>query len=209
MHEDGLPFNAGVGLRVEPLPPGGGVQYGMGTSIGGLRQQYLNGIEDGVYAYLDQGLLGWELTDLKISLVSYEYDSVSSTPKDYRNLAPLVLFEALKEAGTKLLWPISEFQLTVPLTSMGRAMSDLQRMKAVVDEPVIGADTCQLRGSLPADLCHNYELSVQQYSGGMGHFESKVIRYEEAPQDLYKERPRFKVDPANRGEYLLAKSRVA
>lgn len=208
MHEDGLPFSAGVGFRVEPLPPGSGIEYTIDLNSRDLKQTFLNGIEDGVYAYLDQGLFGWELTDMKVSLISFEFDSVSSTPKDYRNLSPLVLFEALKNAGTKLLWPISEYQLSIPVTHMGRAMSDLQRMKAIIDEPKIGADTCELQGTIPTELYHNYELNVQQYSGGMGHFESKVIRYEAAPEGLTKERPRFKVDPANRGEYLLVKSRT-
>jgi ribosomal protection tetracycline resistance protein len=208
MHEDGLPFSAGVGFRVEPLPPGSGVQYVSEVSTGGLRQTFQNGVVDGVYAYLDQGLHGWELTDLKITLNTFEFNSVSSTPSAYRDLSPLILFEALKKAGTKLLWPISEYHLAVPSTLMGRAISDLQRMKATFDEPVMEGDECLLTGIIPVELSHNYELTVRQYTGGLGHYESKVIGYEDAPQELYKERPRFKVDAANRGEYLLSKMRT-
>lgn len=208
MFQGGLPFAAGVGFRVEPLPPGSGVQYGFDTNTGGLTQRFLNGIEDGVFAYLDQGLYGWALTDLKISLIDYQFNSVDSTPADYRNLSPLILFEALKKAGTRLLWPISEYRLTVETSLMGRAMSDLQRMKATIEEPIIEGDNCVITGILPVDLSHNYALTVHQYSAGMGHFESKVIGYEDAPEDMWKERPRFKLDPANRGEYLLAKLRA-
>ena len=208
MHEDGLPFSAGVGFRVEPLPPGSGVQYVSEVSTGGLRQTFQNGVMDGVFAYLDQGLHGWELTDLKITLISFEFNSVSSTPSDYRDLSPLILFESLKKAGTKLLWPISEYHLTVPSALMGRAISDLQRMKATFDEPVMEGDECLLTGIIPVELSHNYELTVRQYTGGLGHYESKVIGYEDAPEELYKERPRFKIDPANRGEYLLSKLRT-
>ena len=205
MHEDGLPFSAGVGFRVEPLPQGSGIQYESEITTGYLKQRFQNGVEDGVYAYLDQGLHGWELTDMKITFISYQFNSVTSTPRDYRDLSPLILFEALKKAGTKLLWPISEYQLSTPTTYMGRAMSDLQRMKATMDDPTIEGDTCVIKGLIPIDLCPNYELTVHQYTGGLGHFESKVIGYEPAPAEMYKKRPRFKLDPANRGEYLLAK----
>lgn len=208
MHEDGLPFHAGVGFRVEPLPPGSGVQYVSEISTGALRQTFQNGVEDGVFAYLDQGLHGWELTDMKITFISFEFSSPASTPSDYRDLSPLILFESLKKAGTKLLWPISEFRLSVPSAVMGRAISDLQRMKATLDEPVMEGDQCLLTGLIPVELSHNYELTVRQYTAGMGHYESKVIGYEDAPEELYKERPRFKLDPANRGEYLLAKLRA-
>ena len=145
---------------------------------------------------------------MKITLTSYDFSSVTSTPSAFRDLSPLILFEALKKAGTKLLWPISEYQLSVATTLMGRATSDLQRMKATINDPLIEGDTCLITGTVPIDLCHNYELTVQQYTGGMGHFESKVVGYENAPEDMYKERPRFKIDPANRGEYLLAKLRA-
>ena len=208
MHQDGLPFPAAVGFRVEPLPKGRGFQYVSEITTGYLKQPFQNAVEDGVYAYLDQGLWGWELTDLKISLISYQFNSVTSTPSAYRDLSPLVLFEALKKAGTKLLWPISEYQLSVPTPLMGRATSDLQRMKATIEEPVIEGETCLIKGTIPVELSHNYALTVQQYTSGLGHFESKVIGYEDAPKDMYKERPRFKIDPANRGEYLLAKLRA-
>ncbi len=208
MHEDGLPFAAGVGFRVEPLPPGSGLHYVSEINTGLLKQRFQNAVVDGVYAYLDQGLHGWELTDMKISLISYQFDSVTSTPSDYRDLTPLILFEALKSAGTKLLWPISEYHLSLPTTHIGRAMSDLQRMKATINEPTIKGETCETQGTIPVDLSHNYELTVHQYTSGMGHYESKVIGYEDAPADMYKQRPRFKLDPANRGEYLLAKLRA-
>lgn len=208
MHEDGLPYAAAVGFRVEPLPRGSGVEYASEITTGFLKQTFQNGVVDGVYAYLDQGLHGWELTDMKITFISYEFNSVSSTPSDYRDLSPLVLFDALKRAGTKLLWPLSEYQLSVPTPYMGRAMSDLKQMKATFDEPVIEGDTCTITGIIPVDLSHNYQLTVHQYSGGLGHYESKVIGYEDAPEDICKERPKFKIDPANRGEYLLGIMRV-
>jgi len=203
MHEDGLPYHAGVGFRVEPLPPGSGIEYISDVPTGHLKQTFQNGVVDGVHAYLDQGLHGWELTDLKITLISYDFNSVVSTPSDYRDLSPLILFDALKKARTKLLWPMSEYQISVPTTQMGRAMSDLRQMKATIDDPLIEADRCTITGIIPVDLCHNYQLTVHQYTGGLGYFESKVIGYEDAPSDVHKERPRFKLDPANRGEYLL------
>lgn len=209
MYEDGLPFHAAVGFRVEPLPRGSGLQYVSEITTGYLKQTFQNGVEDGVHAYLDQGLYGWELTDMKISLISYEFNSVDGTPSDYRDLSPLVLFDALKKAGTKLLWPISEYQLSIPTSHMGRAMSELQRMKATIEEPAIEAERCIIKGIIPVELSHNYDLTVHQYTAGTGHFESKVIGYEDAPEDMYKERPRFKLDPANRGKYLLAKLKAS
>ncbi|MEZ4865586.1 MAG: translation factor GTPase family protein [Caldilineaceae bacterium] len=203
MYQDGLHFHAAVGFRVEPLPKGSGVEYASEITTGFLQQTFQNGVVDGVYSCLDQGLAGWELTDLKITLISYEFSSPVSTPADYRALAPLVLFDALKKAGTKLLWPMGEYQLTIPIPEMGHAMSDLRQMKATIEEPVMEDELCTITGIIPVDLCQNYQMTVRQYSGGIGYFDLKVTGYEEAPADVYKERPRFKPDPANWGEYLM------
>jgi len=205
MYEDGLPFHAAVGFRVEPLPRGSGIHYVSEIPTGHLQQVFQNGVEDGVHAYIDQGLRGWELTDMKVSLISFQFNSVDGTPGDYRDLSPLVLFEALKKAGTKLLWPISEYRLSVPISHMGRAISDLRRMKATMEEPVIDAESCLVMGIIPVELSHNYDFTLRQYTSGVGYFESKFIGYEDAPEEIDKERPRFKIDPANRGKYLLAK----
>lgn len=207
IHEDGIPFTAGVGFRIEPLERGSGIQYVSELKSGGLTKMFLNGIEDGVFAYLDQGLHGWELTDMKITLIDYQRQP-DTTPAHYRDLSPLVVFEALKNAGTKLLWPISEYHLSIPTTQMGKAISDLAKMKATIEEPIIEADNCIITGTVPVALCHNYQVTVHQYSSGMGYFESKVVGYEDAPEEMYQERPKFKVDPANRGEYLMSKQKV-
>ncbi|MCB0190203.1 MAG: tetracycline resistance ribosomal protection protein TetB(P), partial [Caldilineaceae bacterium] len=116
MYQDGLHFHAGLGFRVEPLPIGSGIEYTSEVPTGHLKQTFQNAVEDGVYGCLDQGLHGWELTDLKITLISYEFSSPVSTPADYRALAPLVLFDALKKAGTKLLWPMGDYELTIPVS---------------------------------------------------------------------------------------------
>lgn len=203
MYEDGLPFHAAVGFRVEPLPRGSGIQYGSEVTTGYLKQMFQNGVEDGARAYLDQGLYGWELTDMKITLISYEFSSPVSTPSDYRNLSPLILFDAIKKVGTKLLWPMGEYQVVVPTLSMGRAMADLKQMKATIEEPLIDGDLCTITGIIPVDLCHNYQMAVHEYTGGVGYFDLKVTGYEDAPADINKERPRFKLDPANRKEYLM------
>jgi len=203
MYEDGLPYAAAVGFRVEPLPLGSGIEYVSEVATGHLKQTFQNGVEDGAYAYLDQGLHGWELTDMKISLISFEFNSVSSTPSAYRDLSPLVLFDALKKSGTKLLWPLSEYQLSVPTPLIGRAISDLKQMKATMDEPLIEGDISTITGIIPVELSHNYPLKVRQYTADVGHFESKFIGYEDASADMYKERAKFKLDPANRGEYLM------
>ncbi len=206
MYKDGLHLHAGVGLRIEPLERGSGIQYVSEVGTGFLKSVFQNGVREGVFAYIDQGLKGWELTDMKITFTDFDYNSVDSTPKDYRDLTPIVLFEALKQSGTRLLWPVGEYTLKIPTTFMGKALSDLRKMQATFDEPVVDEGFCTIRGTVPLELLDNYDIKVHEYTSGMGHFETRFSGYEEAPENIDRERPRFKTDPANCGKYLLSKS---
>jgi len=205
---EGMPYPVGVGLRVEPLPLGSGFVYESQITTGYLKQTYQNGIVDGLHAYKDQGLMGWELTDMKVTLIDFEYDSVMSSVSHYRDLTPLVLFEALKQVGTQLLWPVGDFTLEVPLELMGKATSDLARMGACIEDNCMDSQVVKLTGSIPLVNAINYSLEVRAYTSGKGYFETRHRGYDVAPQGHVATRAKFKVDPANRGAYLMHKSRV-
>ncbi len=199
------PFASGIGLRIEPLPLGSGVEYTSEITTGFLQQSFQNAVREGALEYIDQGLMGWELTDMKITLMDYEYNSVDSTPRDYRDLAPLVLFEAIKEVGTSLLWPINHFILEVPTPQMGKAIADLSQMKATFGDPQITGDKCVIEGEIPVETSLNYGPDVQKYTSGMGHFENRFHGYQPAPEGYVCSRDKFRLDPGNKGKYLLAK----
>jgi ribosomal protection tetracycline resistance protein len=199
-----LPFAAGIALRIKPLPLGSGVVYRHDVQTGGLTKQFLKAIEDGVYSYLDQGLMGWEITDVEISLIDYQFNSVDSTPSDYRRLAPLVLFRALNEAKTRLLWPVHEYILSVPTNLMGRAINDLNTMKASIDTPQITGESCTITGKVPVEHINDYNLTVHEYTSGIGYFDSTLSGYEYAPDDISAQRKFFKTDASNEKEYLMS-----
>ena len=67
------PFWASVGLSIEPLPIGSGVQYESRVSLGYLNQSFQNAVMEGVLYGCEQGLYGWKVTDCKIC---FEYGFV-------------------------------------------------------------------------------------------------------------------------------------
>lgn len=93
------PFWASVGLSIEPLPIGSGVQYESRVSLGYLNQSFQNAVMEGVLYGCGQGLYGWKVTDCKICFEYGLYYSPVSTPADFRLLSPIVLEQALKKQG--------------------------------------------------------------------------------------------------------------
>jgi len=127
------PFRAAIGIIIEPLEQGSGIQYETKVNYGYLYSSFQNAVREGLLTALNHGLYGWEVTDARITLTWAEYDSVSSTPADYRNIAPVAVIRALRDAGTEFLEPMLSYTLTVPQGMAGHATHDLNMMHATLD----------------------------------------------------------------------------
>jgi ribosomal protection tetracycline resistance protein len=142
--QEGNPFLAGVGLRVEAADVGGGVRFGLEIELGALPYSFLKAIEETVHQTLRQGVYGWQVTDCQVTLIYSAYyprqshahahfdKSMSSTAGDFRNLTPLVLMAALRAAGTTVFEPMHRFELELPTDVLGPAIPVLAKLGAVL-----------------------------------------------------------------------------
>lgn len=73
MQEDLNPFWATVGLEIEPAGRGEGLRYISNVSVGSLPKSFQNAIEEAVIKTSKQGLFGWEVTDVKVTLSCGEF----------------------------------------------------------------------------------------------------------------------------------------
>ena len=126
MGAEGNPFAATVSFRVEPAATGSGICYSLEVQLGSLPLPLHRAIEETILATLQQGLYGWEVTDTAVILTHTGYSSVATTASDFRNLVPLVLMDALAEAGTAVYEPLNQFELTAPLDASARRCSSCQ-----------------------------------------------------------------------------------
>ena len=198
-------YRAGVGFSITPLPPGSGVEY-ITAVAGTLEKSFLTAVEEAVYTACNNGLFGWEITDMRVVLDFSDYDSVTSTPSAFRDLVPLVLMEALKDAKMILLEPILDFELRVPDASISKAMYDLQMMNAYAyNTGIITDNFTAITGQIPADTCRGYGTKVGSYTEGRGMFLTKFHGYKET--EFSEEKVNHdRINPAaNPGLYVMQK----
>ena len=96
---------------------------GSRSSSDRCRYAFFKAVEDTVHETLQQGLHGWQVTDCMVTMTHSGYcprqsrmhgtfdKSMSSTGGDFRNLTPLVLMDALQQAGTTVFEPMHRFHL--------------------------------------------------------------------------------------------------
>ncbi|VYU71794.1 Tetracycline resistance protein TetO [Clostridium butyricum] len=204
--QEGLnPFWATVGLKIEPGIRGEGLKYMSNVSIGSLPKSFQNAIEEAVVKTSKQGLFGWEVTDIKVTLTCGEFFSPASTPSDFRNVTPMVFMEALHQAKTDLLEPLHEFELRIPQNVLSKAIWDLQTMRATFDNPIIVEDEFLIKGLIPVENSKEYKLKIASYTEGKGMFLTKFFGYKKVPFEFAKTRQKSTYDPLNKKEYLLHK----
>jgi ribosomal protection tetracycline resistance protein len=208
------PFLATVGLRVEPGAPGSGVEFRLGVELGSMPYAFFVAVEEAVHAALRQGLHGWQVSDVLVTMTHSGYwarqshshgtfdKSMSSTAGDFRNLTPLVLMAALAEAGTTVLEPVHRFRLEVPHDSHRVVMPVLARHRAIPLTSLTTTDTYVLEGDIPAEKVHSLTQKLPTLTRGEGVFESAFDHYREVVGAV-PERPRSDHNPLNRKEYLL------
>src|SRR5688572_6361195 len=104
--------------------------------------------------------------------------SMSSTAGDFRNLTPLVLMQALREAGTTVQEPIHRFRLDIPADTLVAVLPVLARLFAIAQSTTVRGTACELEGRIPAVRVHELQQLLPGLTRGEGVFESAFDRYE-------------------------------
>ena len=213
------PFLATVGLRVEPGAIGSGLTFAMESAVHGtMPPAFYKAIEETVLETAAEALHGWQLTDAVITLTRTGYaprqshmhqsfnKAMSSTGADFRDLTPLVLMSALREAGTVVLEPVHRFVLELPNDVLAAVYPVLAARRAIPETPVIGDHGARLEGVIPVAEIHALEQELPPLTRGEGVLDTKFDRYLPVtgkPPD----RRRTDRNPLNRREYLLRTTR--
>lgn len=118
-----------VAVRVIPQEKGSGVSVCSMISESVLHKRYLNQVLRLIHKYLEVGLYGWELTDIRVEIVDAAWDSVGSKQMHYNIAAPIALARAIKDAGTKFLEPNMEYTITLNRKYFDKVMTILIHFK--------------------------------------------------------------------------------
>lgn len=189
---------------IEPGPPGSGLVYESLVRSSDLLPQYQNETARRVPEALQQGLCGWEVTDLKVTLVEGNHHVWHTHPLDFAVATPMGIMDGLNRTGTKLLEPILQVRIVVPEENGGRVMNDLVQMRGTFEPPLLQGERMIIEGRLPLATSLDYPVTLSSYTKGRSTFTSFFAGYEECPPDVTAERTRRGVNPLDQAKYILS-----
>lgn len=191
-------------FHIEPGPPGSGLVYESVVRSSDLLPQYQNETARRVPEALQQGLYGWEVTDLKVTLVEGNHHVWHTHPLDFAVATPMGLMDGLNRIGTRLLEPILAVRIALPEENAGRVMNDLVQMRGSFEPPVLQGERMIIEGRLPLATSLDYPVTLSSYTKGRSTFASAFAGYEPCPPDVTAERTRRGVNPLDQAKYILS-----
>lgn len=198
------PCWAVVRLGIEPLPRGSGVVYDGGRVPNNqLFYKYQEHIKTSALRTLAQGPLGWEVTDLKITLLGGEHHTIHTHPLDFFVATPMAMLNGLVNTGTTLLEPLLDVRITAPEGCLGRVLSDITNMRGEFDTPVIGAGGFTVDALLPVSSSLEYPVRLASMSGGKAVYSPTFHGYRECPPELGATAKYRGVCPLDRAKWIL------
>ncbi|GCE28919.1 tetracycline resistance protein [Dictyobacter alpinus] len=199
---EGNPFVATVGFRIEPGLPDSGISYKLEVKLGSLPLPFHRAIEETARETLKQGLYGWEVTDVAVFLTHTGYSSPVTVAGDFRKLVPLVLMNALAQAGTAVYEPLYQFELNVPAHAISKAMFKLSALQAIFEQPTLRGDTFVLTGTIPLTTAEEFKNGLHAFTEGEGIFVTKPGGFRKI-EHTFPTRKRADYNPLNRKDYML------
>ena len=182
-HYEPLRHYAEVHLLLEPGEPGSGIVLDTMCSEDVLARNWQRLIFTHLQETVQPGVLtGSPVTDLRITIVSGRAHLKHTEGGDFRQATYRAVRQGLRKAQSVLLEPWYAFRLEVPANFVGRAMTDLERMHAVISAPEVEEAKAVISGAGPVRLLRGYTAEVTAYTRGQGRISYQPDGYRPCPE---------------------------
>jgi ribosomal protection tetracycline resistance protein len=213
------PFHADLGLRLEPAAPGSGVEVHVSGEIDPRDaplyvfktfDAFAERMGEYVRLALVEGLHGWQVTDCAVTVTKIGYSLADGPPsrrgpmptaRDMKKLVPLVLMQALEQAGSAVCEPVFRVAAEVPTEAIGAMLAALGRLGAGAATPSARGELSVLEATLPASRVQELRRQLPGLTGGEGVVDAEFAGYQPVTGEP-PTRKRLTPDPRNLEEYL-------
>jgi ribosomal protection tetracycline resistance protein len=188
---------------IEPAPLNSGVSYSSIVSQNDVHIKYQSEIKRTIPKALAQGVLGWEVTDVKITLIKGEDHNVHSRPGDFNLATPMGIMQGLKIGGTHLLEPILSFEIKANESLLGKIASELSTRRATFDTPKFIDDTFRLKGTIPVATSLDFSIKLNAITSGKLRLRLQFHGYDTCPKGEGAVREYKGVNPLDEAQWIL------
>jgi elongation factor G len=175
-----------VVLELDPLPAGSGFEFVNAANEMVLPERFVPAIEEGVRESLESGVLaGYNLVDLKVTLVDGTFDEERSTELAFKAAASKALRNGVTRAAPVLLEPIMDIEAVAPDEFSGTLIGDLSARGGQIEglQPR-GVGMQAVRGMVPLAEVFGYATDLRSMTQGRGTFTMEFDHYDQVAPEI-------------------------
>lgn len=188
---------------IEPAPLGSGISFVSKVRTSEISNKYINEVKRAIPWSLRQGIKGYEVTDLSITLIEGSEHTVHSNPGDFLLATPMGVLRGLENAGTDLLEPMYAFEIKAQQDLLGPVSSDLNQMRAQIEAPIFEDDFFLLKGRVSVAEAMDYGIKFNATTSGKGRLKLSLDGYEKTITTEDKIRAYKGVSPLDESQWIL------
>lgn len=192
-----------VTFDMEPLPRGSGLVYASIVRDDHIFYRYQEHVRRTVPEALKQGLYGWEVTDLRVTLIDGGHHIVHTHPMDFFTATPVAIQDGLRRCGTTLLEPMLRVRIHAPEHCCGRVLQDVAEFRGIFDTPVMHNGYFTLEADVPVATTLEWPARLGAQSSGKATLSLRFAGYRPCPVELGATTPYRGIHPLDTANYIL------
>ena len=169
-----------VMLEIEPNDKGKGFEFQNRVTADIIPQQFIKPITDGIKeAMLGGVLLGYQVVDVKATLVDGSYDEQDSSELAFKIAGSIAFRNAASKANPVILEPIMKTEVNIPEDYLGDVVSYLNSKRAKI-EGINAQNKIQIvSATVPLSQMFGYATELRSITQGRGIYTMQFSHYEQ------------------------------
>jgi len=176
-------------IRLEPLPPGSGVQFDNEIRGGAIPREFIPAVEDGLREAAQAGVLaGYPVLDFKAVVFDGSYHDVDSSEMAFKIAGSMAFKEANRSAGPIIKEPVMGVEVVTPDQFLGDVIGDLNARRGHVlgMEPEPGGAQ-KIKANVPLAEMFGYATDLRSRTQGRATYTMEFSHYARVPRSIEEE----------------------
>ena len=176
---------AHVKLTIEPNEPGKGYEFVNAITGGAIPKEFIPCVDEGIRGAMLSGVLaGYQVVDVKATLVDGSAHEVDSSELAFKICGSMAFKEACEKADPTLLEPIMKVVVTAPEEYMGDVIGDLNARRGQITGTDIRNGAAIIESNVPLSTMFGYATDLRSKTQGRATYSMEPSHFVELPKNL-------------------------
>lgn len=175
-------------LSVQPNEAGKGITVENKTVGGTIPKDFINAVIKGCREATTNGVIaGYPVIDVAVEILDGSYHEVDSNENAFTMAAIFAMRDAFGNAGSILLEPIMNVEVSTPDEYQGDVMGDLNRRRGQIQSMESKGAFSVVHANVPLKEMFGYSTAVRTLSSGRASYAMTPSHFEQVPNTIVEE----------------------